>query len=49
MSTDLLLDLKLIYDRSELREDLIGLLVVLELGGDQVREVAEGFGSVEDL
>jgi hypothetical protein len=49
MATHLLLDLQLIYYGSQLRQDLVCLLMVFELGSDEVREVAEGFGGVEDL
>lgn len=49
MATHLLFDLQLVDDGSQFREDLVCLLVVLELGSDEVREVAERFGGVEDL
>lgn len=49
VSTHLLFDLQLVDDRRQLRQNLVGLLVVFELGGDEVGEVAEGFGGVEDL
>lgn len=49
MTTHLLLDLQLVHDGRQLSQDLVRALVVLELRGDQVREVAEGLGGVEDL
>jgi hypothetical protein len=49
MSTHLLFDLQLVHDRCQLRQDLVSLLVVFELGGDEIGKVAEGFGGVEDL
>lgn len=49
MTTDLLLDLQLVYYRSQLRQDLVCLLMVFKLCGDEVREVAEGFGGIKDL
>ena len=49
VATHLLLHLELIHHGGQLGQDLVGLLVVLELGGDEVREVAEGLGGVEDL
>lgn len=49
MATHLLFDLQLVHDGRELRKNLVGLLVVLELGGDEVGEVAQRLGGVEDL
>lgn len=49
MSTHLLLDLQLIDDRRQLRKDLVGLLVVFELGSDELGKVAEGLRCVKDL
>jgi hypothetical protein len=49
MSTHLLFDLQLVHDRRQLREDLVSLLVVFELSGDEIGKVAERFGGVEDL
>ena len=49
MSTHLLFDLQLVHNRGKLRQNLVSLLVVFELGGDEVGEVAEGLGGVEDL
>lgn len=49
MATDLLLDLESINDWCELAEDLIGLLVELELRGDQICEVAEWFWGIKNL
>jgi hypothetical protein len=45
----LLLNLELVYDWSQLRQDLICLLVELDLCGDKLGEVTEGFGGIEDL
>jgi len=49
VATHLLLNLQLIYDGRQLRQNLVSLLVELELRGDEVREVAERLGGVEDL
>lgn len=49
MSTHLLFDLQLVHDGSQLGQNLVGFLVVFELGSDEVGEVAEGLGGVEDL
>ena len=49
MSTHLLFDLQLVDNGRQLRQDLVCLLVVFELGSDEIGKVAEGFGSVEDL
>lgn len=49
MSTHLLFDLKLINDGSQLGQNLIGLLVVFELGGNEIGKVTKGLGGVEDL
>lgn len=49
VATHLLLNLQLVDDRRQLRENLICLFVVLELCGDEVREVAERLGGVKDL
>lgn len=49
MATHLLLDLELIHDGRQLRQNLVCLLVVFELRGDEVREVAERLGGVENL
>jgi hypothetical protein len=49
MSTHLLFDLQLVHDGRQLRQDLVRLLMVFELGGDEVSEVAERLGGVEDL
>ena len=49
MSTHLLFNLQLFNNGSQLRQDLVRLLVVLELGSDEVGKVAEGLGSVENL
>jgi hypothetical protein len=49
VSTHLLFDLQLVYDGCQLRQNFVRLLVVFELGGNEVGEVAERFGSIEDL
>jgi transcriptional regulator of aromatic amino acid metabolism len=49
MATYFLLNLQLINNRGELRQNLVCLLVVLELCCNQVREVAEGLGGVKNL
>lgn len=49
VTTHLLLHLKLIDDRRQLAEDLVGFLVILELSGDQLGEVAKWFRRIEDL
>ena len=49
VATHLLLDLQLVDNGGQFQQDLVGFFVVLELRGDQVREVAEGLGGVEDL
>jgi hypothetical protein len=49
MSTHLLLNLQLVDDWRQLRQNLVCLLVVFKLGGDKVGEVAEGLRCVEDL
>ena len=42
-------DLQLLDDGCQLRQNLVCLLVVLELGGDEFSEVAERLGGVEDV
>jgi hypothetical protein len=49
VATHLLLNLQLVDDGRQLGKDLVRLLVVLELCGDEVGEVAERLGGVEDL
>lgn len=49
MSTHLLFHLQLIHHRRQLGEDLVCLLMVFELRGDKVGEIAKGFWCVEDL
>jgi hypothetical protein len=49
VTTHLLLHLQLVDHRSQLREDLVGLLVVFKLGGDEVRKVTEGLRGIKDL
>jgi hypothetical protein len=44
-----LLNLKSIHNGCKLAENLICLLMELELSGNKVREVSEGFRSVENL
>ena len=44
-----LLDLQAIHDRSQLAENLVGLLVKLELGSDEICDVAKRFRGIEDL
>lgn len=45
----LLLDLQRIHSGGKLAEDLVGFLVELQLGGDQVGQVAQGLGGIKDL
>jgi hypothetical protein len=45
----LLLNLELVHDWSQFRQDLICLLMELDLCGNKLGEVAEGFGGIEDL
>lgn len=45
----LLLNLQAVDHRSQLTEDLIGPLVEFQLCGDQIRQVPQGLGGVEDL
>lgn len=40
MRTHLLLNLQRIHSRGELAQNLVGLLVELELGGDQIGQIA---------
>jgi hypothetical protein len=47
--TDLLLNLKLIYNRRKLGENLICLLVEFQLSGNQLSKVAERLRRIEDL
>lgn len=49
MSTHLLLDLQLVDDWCQFRQNFVCFLVVFELGGDEIGEVAERLGCVEDL
>jgi hypothetical protein len=49
MATHLLLDLKSVHHRSELAQNLISLLVEFELGRDEVGQVSERLGRVENL
>jgi hypothetical protein len=49
MTTYFLLNLQLINNWGELRQNLVCLLVVFELCCNQIREVAEGLGGVENL
>jgi hypothetical protein len=45
----LLLNLKLVDFRCQLGQDVKGLFVVLELRGDQVRQIAEWLRSIQHL
>jgi hypothetical protein len=45
----LLLDLERVHGGSELTQDLVGLLVELQLGSDQIGQVAQGLGGIKDL
>lgn len=47
--SSLLFNLKSLNDGGELAENLVGLLMVLDLGGNELRKVAEGLGGVEHL
>jgi hypothetical protein len=49
MSTHLLFDLQLVHNGRQLRQNLVCLLVVFELGSDEIGKVAERFGGIEDL
>lgn len=48
-ATNLLLNLQAVDDGGKLAENLVGLLVVLNLSGDQISEVAEGLRGVKNL
>lgn len=48
-TTHFLLGLEAFDDRRKLAENLICLLVVLNLSGDELGQVSEGLGGVEDL
>ena len=45
----LLINLNLVDLGSKLRQNFVGLLMVLKLGSNEVREVAEWFGGIENL
>ena len=45
----LLLNLKAIDNRCQLAQDLVGFLVILQLRGDEIGEVAKRLRRVEDL
>lgn len=47
--TYLLLDLQSIHSRSKLAQDLVGLLVELQLGGNKVGQVAQRLGGIKNL
>ena len=49
MSTHLMFDLQLVHYRRQLRQDLVCLFMVLELGGDEIGKIAEGLRSVKNL
>lgn len=44
-----LLGLQTLDDGSQLGEDLVGLLVIVNLGGDELRQVAKGLRRVQNL
>ena len=44
-----MLNLQSIHRGCELAEDLVGLLVELKLGGNQVGQVAKGLWGIKDL
>lgn len=48
-TTCLLFELQPLDDGSELAQNLVGPLVVLGLGGDELGEVAQGLGGIENL
>lgn len=48
-ATDLLLDLQLINLWGQIRQNLVGTLVELKLGGNELGQVLERVGSVEDV
>lgn len=45
----LLLNLEAVHDRRKVAQDLIGFLVELQLRSNQISQVTEGLGGVEDL
>lgn len=47
--TYLLLDLQSIHSRGKLAENFVGLLVELQLGGNQICQIAQGLGGIKDL
>lgn len=47
--TNLLLNLETLNDRRKLAQDLGGLLVVLELGSDELSKVAKRLRSIQNL
>ena len=49
MATHLLLDLQTVHHWCKLTENLVGLLVILQLGRNEIGKVAERFGGVENL
>jgi hypothetical protein len=44
-----LFNLKTVDNWCKLAENLVCLLVELELGGDKVCKISEGFGGIKDL
>jgi hypothetical protein len=48
-ATYFLFGLQALNDGSELSKDLVGLLVVLNLSRDQLGQIAQRLGGVEDL
>lgn len=49
MTTHLLFDLELVNYWRQLRQNLVRLLMVLELGSNQVSQVAQWLGSIKNL
>lgn len=48
-TTNFLLGLKSLNDGRELTQQLVSLLVVLDLGGDELSQVTKGLGGVQNL
>lgn len=48
-ATHFLLSLQTLNNGCELAQHLVGLLVVLDLGGDELGQVAEGLRGIKDL
>lgn len=47
--TYLLLNLQSIHSRSKLAQNLVGLLVELQLGGNKVGQITQGLGGIKNL